>query len=84
MLSFRLTPTRNEIHGNDLEGQSVLKNFGTTTNAVVGSVRRWRWSPVTCFEEFCAKICIEHFVNRPIDGVPGKIYIHPLQYILMN
>ncbi|XP_015121092.1 uncharacterized protein LOC107043914 [Diachasma alloeum] len=66
--SWRVTPTRSDIENNQSER---LEHLTGEKNSEIQSVRRWRWSPVTCFEEFCAQLCIERFVNCPLDYFPA-------------
>ncbi|XP_063988688.1 uncharacterized protein LOC135168442 [Diachasmimorpha longicaudata] len=64
----KLTPIEKDLDNNRSE---KLQNTRIEKNSGIQSVRRWRWSPVTCFEEFCAKFCIERFINCPLDYFPA-------------
>lgn len=47
------------------------------------SLNRWRWSPATCFEEFCSIVCVKGFSEFVANcGAEGILYLFYLLHIL--
>lgn len=44
---------------NDLNRHKKLPKL----NDCSSSLNRWRWSPATCFEEYCSIVCVGTFTN---------------------
>ncbi|XP_011298623.1 uncharacterized protein [Fopius arisanus] len=59
------------VKGNNSSSSKNLsrENRNAIANEYIQSSRGW--SPVTCFEEFCAEFCIKGFVNCPLEYFPA-------------